>query len=61
MLRSTNKKTGKNSGRPIFFWKTEIGAKHKSNAEGGRRSSPRDARRIGPLECSLDKSTKGRV
>jgi hypothetical protein len=62
MLHSTNKKTGKNSGRPIFFWKTNIGAKHKSRAN----AEPSDqvlVTRAGlvRLECSLDKSTKGRV
>jgi len=36
MLRSINKKIGKNSGRPIFFWKTNIGAKHKSRATRNR-------------------------
>jgi hypothetical protein len=56
MLHSTNKKTGKNSGRPIFFWKTDIGAKHKSRAN----AEPSDqvlVTRAGlvRLECSLDK------
>ena len=46
----------------FFFWKTDIGAKHRSRAN----AEPSDqvlVTRAGlvRLECSLDKSTKGRV
>jgi hypothetical protein len=49
MLHSTNKKPVKIPAGQFFFWKTDIGAKHKSRANAEtERSSPRDSRRIGP-------------